>query len=574
MSEIRSIIDQALRHKVFGENFKFRKNQLETIEAVCEAYLENPKGTVIIDAPTGTGKSLIAMWCSYIFSQMDKTGYLITSDLSLQDQYEQDLEQYGIRWPSVKGVDNYQCDVNNLPFSIADCKLRGLSYEQAEKLDCFKTCGYLQNRKRAIESRVSVFNYSYWLLQRNYVVWALQGLGVEEPFTERDFTFFDEAHKIDEIVQGHFTPRVDQRFTDKIIYINRFLEENNIEAPMSPKGYVQGLIQNLMTSTSKPDLFATIQEFRGVASVYRNTRDEFMKTVKKRFKGEIPSDWTNVAQAFDYIKDVYCKFDDYTEIIKDHGINSMVIEQGSGEAKFMCIEEADMIKKYLHEKAGFKVFMSATIGNPRMYAKAMGITDAKYIKVGNEFNFDKSPIVFVNRHKLTYATKEDNLPKVNQILNKILEKHAGQRGIIHSGSYEFTQYIMDHCKNDFRLLDYQGSKEKKETLKQFLEEKDSVLVGPSILEGLDLKDDISRFQVFFKVPYPNLGDPLIKAKMENSREWYSWKTGVRIMQGVGRSVRSKDDWAVTYIIDASFGNLLRDKEIFPNEFKERLKTIY
>jgi len=32
------------------------------------------------------------------------------------------------------------------------------------------------------------------------------------------------------------------------------------------------------------------------------------------------------------------------------------------------------------------------------------------------------------------------------------------------------------------------------------------------LEGLDLKDDLARFQIVMKMPYPSLGDPLIKRK--------------------------------------------------------------
>jgi Rad3-related DNA helicase len=45
------------------------------------------------------------------------------------------------------------------------------------------------------------------------------------------------------------------------------------------------------------------------------------------------------------------------------------------------------------------------------------------------------------------------------------------------------------------------------------------------------------------------------------------------MQGVGRSVRSEDDWAITYILDASFKNLINKKGFFPPSFLERLKTI-
>jgi Rad3-related DNA helicase len=40
--------------------------------------------------------------------------------------------------------------------------------------------------------------------------------------------------------------------------------------------------------------------------------------------------------------------------------------------------------------------------------------------------------------------------------------------------------------------------------------------------GLDLKDDLSRFQIITKVPYPDLGDRWIDAKRKINGQWYIW----------------------------------------------------
>src|SRR6056300_490656 len=109
---VNEIIEEALEKDVFGLDFTFRKGQRETIETIIEAYQNDPESTVVIDAPTGTGKSIIAMWCSWILKELGKKGYLITSDISLQDQYESDINRLRLRWPSIKGVDNYDCHVN------------------------------------------------------------------------------------------------------------------------------------------------------------------------------------------------------------------------------------------------------------------------------------------------------------------------------------------------------------------------------------------------------------------------------------------------------------------------------
>ena len=571
---IDQIIDESLSKNIFGEGFAFRDGQREIIEAICNSYIEDPNATLVVDAPTGAGKSLIAMWSAHILKELGNRGYLITSDLSLQDQYESDFYRLGLRWPSVRGVDNYECSVNGLPFSLGECKLKGMGYEQAEKLSCYSSCEYLQNRKRSIEQPIALLNYSFWLIQRNYVEDRMSQDNRDVPFKSRDFVFFDEAHKVDEIVQGHFTPRIDIGTVDRFGLANRFIQKQDIGTPIQTLGSIKSIVTRLLTEKSKPALFEAMQDFRKIAKVYRKAAKITKTQCAKRFKNrEVPRDWATALTTFDRIKDVYCKFDDYVALIKDVGVDSMVINRMEDEAKFMCVEEGRMIQKYLHDKAGFKVFMSATIGDPRAFVKIMGIKNAKFIRVPNAFNYDKSPVVFVNRHKLSFREREASLPKVVKILDQIISKHSGQRGVIHTGSYMFANYIKQNSKHIFRLMDYENSKDKKGIIELFKKKDDAVLMGPSLLEGLDLKDDISRFQIFFKVPYPNVSDPLIKAKMQHSKEWYDWKTGISIMQGVGRSVRSKDDWAVTYVLDACFRSLINKQGFFPPSFMDRVKTI-
>ena len=83
--------------------------------------------------------------------------------------------------------------------------------------------------------------------------------------------------------------------------------------------------------------------------------------------------------------------------------------------------------------------------------------------------------------------------------------------------------------------------------------KPTVLISPSLHTGLNLKDDISRFQIITKVPYPNKGDRWIEAKRKIDEDWYYWQTALRLVQGSGRSIRSKEDWAKTYVLDSAFG---------------------
>jgi Rad3-related DNA helicase len=90
-------------------------------------------------------------------------------------------------------------------------------------------------------------------------------------------------------------------------------------------------------------------------------------------------------------------------------------------------------------------------------------------------------------------------------------------------------------------------------------------------EGLDLRDDLSRFQVIPKVPFPNLADPFVKAKKDRDPDWYQWQTALTIVQATGRSVRSAEDHCVSYILDSDFNHFLRNAEsILPQWWKESI----
>jgi ATP-dependent DNA helicase DinG len=50
----------------------------------------------------------------------------------------------------------------------------------------------------------------------------------------------------------------------------------------------------------------------------------------------------------------------------------------------------------------------------------------------------------------------------------------------------------------------------------------TVLISPSLHTGLDLKDDLSRFQIIVKLPYPDLGDRWINEKRKRSGQCISY----------------------------------------------------
>lgn len=563
----------------FSNDFIFRKHQREVILSILAFYDLNPNGLFLLDAPTGSGKSIIAMCVAGVLSFKKKSGYILASDISLQDQYEADINSNKLNWGSVKGVDNYQCDINFEKHSLGDCKIKNLPARKIEKLPCFQTCGYFSNRIKAMNSRVTLLNYSYWLIQRNYVAPKMEEHAA--PFQKRDFIIADEAHKITSIVQSHFSPMITDKTRPKLEEFREFVnKEFHINIPIHPDS-LSKIHKNIYETSDKKELKNLLIEYESYLYVYLKIATNLKEKLAKEYENqEMPKFLMKGYKIGDWIKDMHCKFQDYNKIIKEIGEDAIIKNPSDSKIVFNCIDESFLMKKYFHEQSSFRLLMTATMGNATNFVKQIDANfkrgDIKYIRIPSLFDFSKSPIYVYTGKKMSYSHKEKTMPWLIDKIKQVMTKHTNEKGIIHSGSYQITKQIYDSLTytQQKRILLYQNTEEKKIALEKFAKSENKILMGPSLLEGLDLKDEISRFQVFAKVPYPSLADNFVKEKIKVSQYWYDWKSILAILQGVGRSVRNTEDWAITYFLDGCLGDLInRNRSSFPEEFLNRMKIV-
>jgi len=153
--------------------------------------------------------------------------------------------------------------------------------------------------------------------------------------------------------------------------------------------------------------------------------------------------------------------------------------------------------------------------------------------------------------------------------------HAKDKGIIHTTSYEQLNLIKENISqaNARRLLVTDPEIQRDEVISQHANStRPTVLISPSLHTGLDLKEELSRFQIITKVPYPNKNDRWTNAKRDVDEDWYYWQTALKLIQAYGRSIRSKDDWAKTYILDSAFGYFVnKNMNILPDWFRQAIR---
>ena len=161
---------------------------------------------------------------------------------------------------------------------------------------------------------------------------------------------------------------------------------------------------------------------------------------------------------------------------------------------------------------------------------------------------------------------DSTLPVMVKAIKEILKEHKDVKGIIHAHSIKVAKYLTQNIKDSRLILAY-GADREKMLEKHIQSKRPTVLISPSMSEGVDLKGDLSKFQILCKVPFPYLGDKACRKKMNKWKWWYDAQTVRTIVQSIGRSIRSENDEAVTYILDADWKRIKgKAKHMFPVDF--------
>ena len=587
--------------------FSFREHQLETICNIIKNVIDE-KGirNQIIEAPTGSGKSIICIISAGVLSEYyDKRSYILASDLYLWQQYADFIQNNNLNFGCLKGLSgNYLCAKNKEDLRNAECRVAGIKYKvlfnpEEAKLygfECARECPYIQARKRAVNSKVTLLTYHLYQYH----------LDRTQVFTPRDVIFCDECHNIPDIVQSNCTPLIqesDQKYFLKMwdwakkdsMDLTLFSETKSyklIEKYPEREDFVKQLKYYFkeLQKDNKPekdwelvnDYLVDLQLVEEVCLVIQ----QIIETSYKNAKFDVSD--LKIFKEINIVMDVIGKLENFcwptAELVrKENNMNYFVKNVTESEhgpiVSFSCVKEDYIIWKYLFKHATNRIMLSATVGLKEAFDDNIGIkyTEQKkseMTRIPSTFDFSKSPIYVSEKYKMSFKDKDKSFPQLKNMLYKILEKHSSEKGMIQTGNYDNAKKLYYDAPPNIRmrLFLYENSKEKEELIKKHKESLNSVLIGPSLNEGIDLPGDLCRFIVIFKIPYPQLQDKLVQAKMKVFPTWYKSKTSNTVIQGIGRGNRYKEDWCVTYILDGCFKDLLLStKSQYSNEMKKRIK---
>jgi len=529
---------------VWSKSFPYatpRDQQTNAINYVLNSF-KNGSKYAIIDCGTGVGKSAIGLT---IADHINKTSseysgiytdgaYFLTTQKVLQDQYEKDFTKNGLI--SLYSSSNYTCDVDKKA-SCKDIQTGLRTKSLPKKYDCcgYK-CKYKTKKKDFIEKNLGITNFSYFLTEKNY----------SKKVPNKKVLVIDEAHNLENELTRFIEISVSSYFSEKILKLK---VPKNLNTQFKVFNWIKNIYYNAVDQ--KVEFIKAQLEKFGITS----TKLEEFKKITNRYE-MLSSHKQKIEQFIKlYDKDNWV-FD--TEATNDRYIKFI----------FKPIDVSNYAKEYLLDHADYIIFMSATIISHEGFSLTLGLPADKTvsIKEPSPFPSENRPIIFSPAGSMSSRNIDKTLPTMTQMVKEILNNHKNEKGIIHTHSTKIAKYLKQNIKNKRLLIAY-GENREEVLNKHINSSQPTVLISPSMAEGVDLKGKLSAFQILCKIPYPYLGDKVVKKKMSRWKWWYSTQTVRTIIQSVGRSIRSENDKAVTYILDGDWSMIKsRSKNDFPSDF--------
>tara|TARA_A100001515_G_scaffold140251_1_gene135761 strand:+ start:16383 stop:18020 length:1638 start_codon:yes stop_codon:yes gene_type:complete len=535
----------------FPEGYTPSKQQVKLIKSIEEAFDSGHK-FVICSAPTGSGKSFISktlanvsnessesfkeLVSSYAAFKIDQTGtflneqecidespsgtFALTITKTLQDQYK-DLFDDTIL---LKGKSNYQSTID----PNMDVELESLVMPK-KVLDDHRMrhkCNYHNDRRDALIKKFAALNYKMFLSLPNHVKY-------------KDYIVCDEASELEDEIIKQFSLSID------VVRLGRIGVKAYSLKSTKPKTVLKWIGDLLLNVSER---ISYIQERAKLGLSEKDTnRLHYLK---------------NIHRTLCLIDETWQKCEYVVQVENKDNIKVTPLK-------------VDSLTKYIFEYADKILLMSATVIDHVNLAKTLGIERYKYVESASTFNPDKAPIYISQTNKLNHANLPKALPSIIEQIRQICETHKEEKGIIHTHTNYITNYIQgkvrDRSFESCRFLFRDELSRNEDILKHHEEsEEPTILVSPSLGLGIDLKDDLARFQIIVKASYLPLGDNRIKKMFEIDKQWYTNKMLSNFIQQCGRGIRSKDDHCVTYVLDATiFHAIMRNKNRLPKYFIER-----
>lgn len=545
---------------------EWREHQREAVQLIVDAFEDYDH--VLVDAPTGAGKTIIGAGAAKALGRNARALYLAHT-IVLQKQQLRTLPGA----VTATGRNNHAClKDNSLAASLLSTfrDQEGLTAEDASDLELCPCefaspsgCGYYKQWFDVHNASDAVLNYAYAVrVARVEAITVAENMGfhgeklnkVFNPFTGRDLMICDEGHNLERALLD----------ADMVQAYRSSFEHFQIALPTSTEYEVW-----LEWAQDTHDTVLNIRDAMGRARLAGLSLQQQQNLLRDRRRIRSVINCVEGIIDLQLAGQVYVKETDYGFQIQPIWIWSRA-------------------HQLLFQYANKTMIMSATLGQHDLAAKLLGLGDNwTSVTIPSTFPVENRPVVYWPVSKMTYTTPDSEKARQGLALAYLANVYPDEPGVVHCNSYALGRMLAEVVAREdpatARRLIMHDSRGREATHAEFERNPgNKILITPAATTGVDW--DFLGWQMIPKIPYPDLSDPITKLRQQYVDPDTGEKLGQKVylqeaiktlVQASGRAVRTPVSNGTTIVTDEAFWSLLgrADDGAFPEWFKEAVNKL-
>jgi ATP-dependent DNA helicase DinG len=436
-----------------------------------------------------------------------------------------------------------------------------------QKCGEFARCHVAAARRAAQEADIVVVNHHLLLADL-----ALKEDGFGDILGSADAVILDEAHQIPDLATQFFGVSVSSRRIDGVLKDARAgiaaAMHGGEEVGEDPETLVKALrdveddaAQLAAHLPQRPGRVAWHEASAQLDRVTGELAQALHELAVRLAVGNANAALANVAER---ASELAIGLDQIGGVIESEGTRAVESTSRGFTLSLLPFDVAARFQSMVEARRCAWIFTSATLSlgeDFTHFTGRLGLGEAQTLKIESPFDYERQSVLYLPQSMPDPATSEFVLAVVDTSVPLIEAARGGAFVLFtsHRALERGAQILRDRWGNEppYRLF-VQGEAPRERLLEEFRADGNGVLLGTtSFWEGVDVKGEALRLVVIEKLPFASPDDPIVKARIEHLqasggnafRDYQLPEAALALKQGVGRLIRSEEDFGAVVICD-------------------------
>jgi ATP-dependent DNA helicase DinG len=431
-------------------------------------------------------------------------------------------------------------------------------------------CHVALARRDALDADIVIVNHHLLLADL-----ALKEDGFGDILGTADAVILDEAHQIPDLATQFFGANVSSRRIENLLkeaqteiaaQLARVSVESEATASVADiSAAARGVEQATQRLSSVLPPRAGRFSLTEMGPQLTGFVDELSRSLQtlQRSLGDLRDD-SPLAQLGERAGELVLSLDRIAAVDDMEGVRAVEITQRGFSLSLMPFDISARFLSLIQARHCGWIFTSATLSLGEDFGHftgRLGLSDSPTLKIESPFDYERQSLLYLpagmpEPASSGYVAKviETALPLIDAARGGAFVLFTSHRALLQGAALLRASWS---GTSPYRLF-VQGEAPRERLLKEFREDGNGVLLGTtSFWEGVDVKGDALRLVVIEKLPFASPDDPLVRARIDHLqatggnafRDYQLPEAALALKQGVGRLIRSEEDYGTVVICD-------------------------